>query len=396
MPIRYNQIVIYALYLMIPAIIYSKALITICYGIIGLMALLCFIYRRKIEWAPRLGALTLIGLAIVISGVNSSNTDQWLHHTIVKLPFIITPIAFMALPRVSAQIILRIHLLLLFVLSCSVLPVIGDLILHYEAVIDRISMGQSVHTPIEHVKYSMFISYGIVSGLIWCSFYKDQLSQKAFWFVLGCSTFLFLTLHLLAIRTGLIICYASLGLFGMYYLYKTKFTWVQRSMAIGIVTLFILAMSQTPMIQAKMGYMFYDWKMYTQNGGVQYSDSERLFSLQVGLNLWSEQLFLGTGMGDLWDSCAAIYTANGRSEVINYPHSQLIYLLAGTGILGTGLFLIGYLYPLFRLMSKYSLLLIALYTNYSLSFIVENSMERSISVAFFLLLAIPLIYQEQD
>ena len=396
MPIRYNQIAIYALYMMIPAIIYSKALITICYVIIVLMGILSFITNRSAKWDAHLGALLLIGIPMVLSGINSANFDQWLHHVTIKLPFIIVPVSFMILPRVRGKVILRLHIFLLFVLTVSVMPILMDLALDFESVIDRISMGQPMNTPVEHVKYSMFISYAIVSGSIWSTVYRDQLTRETLWFVLATVIFLFVSLHLMAIRTGLIISYFSLGLLGVYYVMRIKISWRQKMIYGSLAFLLVFALFKTPMIQAKLGYMLYDWSLYKQNGGFHYSDSERLYSINVGFQLWKDHLFMGTGIGDLLASCDTLYLANGRTEILNYPHSQFIFMLAGTGIIGIIIFLLGYLYPLVRLPNKYRLLLIALYTNYTLSFLVENSLERSISVAFFILFVVPLIYQEPD
>ena len=76
-------------------------------------------------------------------------------------------------------------------------------------------------------------------------------------------------------------------------------------MVVGLVSIFLLI--QTPMIKSKLGYMFYDWEQYASNGGANYSDSERLFSLKTGWELFSENVLLGTGIGDLFDSCEEVY-----------------------------------------------------------------------------------------
>ena len=388
---RYEQIAYYALYCMIPAIIYSRALITICYVIIAVMAILVQIRENRFSFNKYLAGLGLVGLSIVLSGINSDNIEQWWNHTVIKIPFLVMPLAFMILAPLPKEVIRNLHLILLVVLSISALPPLLDILQNHEVILDRISRGQPIDTPIEHVKYSMFLAYGIMSALIWTIYYRSELSTsqvKCFW--IG-GAFLYIMMHLLAVRTGLVILYASLFMLGVHvaWIRKIAFHKVAAAMVVGVVSVFLLI--QTPMIKSKLGYMFYDWEQYANNGGANYSDSERLFSLKTGLALFSENVLLGTGIGDLFDSCEEVYQQQSRSAIINYPHSQFIYQLAGTGLIGFGLFIGGYLYPLIRRHNKFYFLLMTLYLNYTLSFLVENSLERSMSVAFFIVFASVLL-----
>ena len=376
---------------MIPAIIYSRALITICYVIIAVMAILVQIRENRFSFNKYLAGLGLVGLSIVLSGINSDNIEQWWNHTVIKIPFLVMPLAFMILAPIPKEVIRNLHLILLVVLSISALPPLLDILQNHEVILDRISRGQPIDTPIEHVKYSMFLAYGIMSALIWTIYYRSELSTsqvKCFW--IG-GAFLFIMMHLLAVRTGLVILYASLIMLGVHvaWIRKIAFHKVAAAMVVGVVSVFLLI--QTPMIKSKLGYMFYDWEQYANNGGANYSDSERLFSLKTGLALFSENVLLGTGIGDLFDSCEEVYQQQSRSAIINYPHSQFIYQLAGTGLIGFGLFIGGYLYPLIRRHNKFYFLLMTLYLNYTLSFLVENSLERSMSVAFFIVFASVLL-----
>ena len=388
---RYQQIAYYALYCMIPAIIYSRALITICYVIIAVMAILVQIRENRFSFNKYLAGLGLVGLSIVLSGINSDNIEQWWNHTVIKIPFLVMPLAFMILAPIPKEVIRNLHLILLVVLSISALPPLLDILQNHEVILDRISRGQPIDTPIEHVKYSMFLAYGIMSALIWTIYYRSELSTsqvKCFW--IG-GAFLYIMMHLLAVRTGLVILYASLIMLGVHvaWIRKIAFDKVATAMVVGLVSIFLLI--QTPMIKSKLGYMFYDWEQYASNGGANYSDSERLFSLKTGWELFSENVLLGTGIGDLFDSCEEVYQQQSRCAIINYPHSQLIYQLAGTGLIGFILFIGGYLYPLIRRHNKFYFLLMTLYLNYTLSFLVENSLERSMSVAFFIVFASVLL-----
>ena len=393
---RYHQIACYALFCMIPAIIYSKALITICYVTIVFMAILVQAQKSRFSFDRHLAALSLIGFSIVLSGINSDNIGQWWHHTVIKLPFLMIPFTFMILKPISKDVIRNMHLILVLVLSISALPSLLDIIQHHQEILDRISRGQPIDTPIEHVKYSMFMAYGVISALLWLVHFRSDLSApqvKIFW--IG-GLFLFIVMHLLAVRTGLVIVYASLMILGLHAAWIKKISGKTLSGALVAAVVGIFLLAQTPTIKTKLGYMFYDWEQYAIDGGINYSDSERLFSLKTGWQLFSDNLFLGTGIGDLYDSCHEVYRQQSRSAVVNYPHSQYIYQLAGTGVVGFVLFIGGFLYPLTRRHNKYFYLLVALYINYALSFVVENSFERSMSVAFFLTFAAMLLSSTKE
>ena len=313
---RYQQIAYYALYCMIPAIIYSRALITICYVIIAVMAILVQIRENRFSFNKYLAGLGLVGLSIVLSGINSDNIEQWWNHTVIKIPFLVMPLAFMILAPIPKEVIRNLHLILLVVLSISALPPLLDILQNHEVILDRISRGQPIDTPIEHVKYSMFLAYGIMSALIWTIYYRSELSTsqvKCFW--IG-GAYLFIMMHLLAVRTGLVILYASLIMLGVHvaWIRKIAFDKVATAMVVGLVSIFLLI--QTPMIKSKLGYMFYDWEQYASNGGANYSDSERLFSLKTGWELFSENVLLGTGIGDLFDSFEEVYQQQSRSAII--------------------------------------------------------------------------------
>ena len=393
---RYRQIAYYALFCMIPAIIYSKALITICYVIIVIAAIMIQVQKRTFSFNKSLAALCLIGISIVLSGINSDNTGQWWHHTVIKLPFLVIPFAFMVLRPISRDMIRTMHLILVVVLSISAAPPLLDILQNHQEILDRLSRGQPVSTPIEHVKYSMFMAYGVISALLWLVYYRSELSSSHVkCFGIGAS-FLFVVMHLLAVRTGLVIVYASLAFFAIHAAWIKQISRRQVAIAMIAAVIVMYLLSLTPMIQTKLGYMFYDWEQYAIDGGVNYSDSERMFSLQTGLEFFRDNLFLGTGIGDLYDSCFEIYRQQSRSDLVNYPHSQYIYQLAGTGLVGIILFIGGFLYPLTRKSNKYYYLLLALYINYALSFLVENSFERSISVAFFLVFVAMLLSSAED
>ena len=106
---------------------------------------------------------------------------------------------------------------------------------------------------------------------------------------------------------------------------------------------------------------------------------------------------IGVGYGDVLEEAHVYYDQTyKRQDLFKLPHSQYLLTLAGSGLLGFIIFMVGFFTPLLskKLKTKTGTLLLLLYLNYSISFLVENSLERSVSVAFFLLFALLLLKAE--
>ena len=131
--------------------------------------------------------------------------------------------------------------------------------------------------------------------------------------------------------------------------------------------------------------MRYDLKMYMEGTGSFYADSDRLASIHVGWVIFRNNPVVGCGIGDLRDECSKFYAQlYDRTDRILLPHSQFLHVAASCGIIGIALFLLGFYGP-FLFSHGFSIpYLFFLYLNYSISFLLENSLERSMSVAFFL------------
>lgn len=371
--------------LLVIAFLYSKALITI--AIIGLVMLSLFHIRiERIKGFFTTGVyrwFCLVFLAYVISGLYSENLASWTHSLQIKLPFVFLPFAFFLLPKVNFEMWRRLHLWLLAVLLIAAIPVVMQALMNYGFYLDKISKGQAIDTPIEHVKYSMMNAYGMAIGywMISSKKIKNFSSEEK---VIGiCSLALFVYLHFLSVRTGLLIGYASIIYIGAYQLIDIKRT---RGLLAAISLVLIMPLLSyvfVPSFKAKVGYVLYDWKM----SGEGYSDSERIITAKAGWQIFKSTPVFGTGIGDLKEECIRYYRDSlGLEQLDKYPHSQFLYVLAGTGVIGFLIFFSGWFYPFWGNFHHVPLLL--LYLNYSLSFFVENSLERSFSVSFFLCFAL--------
>lgn len=391
---RVKNAVFFICLLMVPALIYSKALITICYGLFFILAIAQYVIdirsKDSITVKRPISVLFffIVFFQVLFSGINSTDIQGWSHHLILKLPFFILPLAFYLIKPFNMTEVIRIHIWLIFVLFISSLPVLHHYFQNKEELLRLLGMGQAIPTPIEHVKYSMMNAYAAVSGLIIGIYYRNKLPAWTLCLVWFCTGWGLLYMHILAVRTGLVIAYASiLILLALWIIqhFSMKAALLLPILFIGVIWCMIQSI---PSLQTKISYMKYDWKMYSNNTGTLYSDSDRMESLKIGWNLFIEHPISGAGIGDLSAEVHKLYKDQQKPELYKLPHSQIIHQMAGSGLIGLTLLLIGFYGPYFMAHIRPTVFLSFLYLNYSLSFLVENSLERSASIAFFLLFAL--------
>lgn len=344
------------LHLLIIFIFFSKAGISICIGILFLLSLFRISNSHGIRIIPNrsfiralhknsqkwlyISMMLLFGLT-VISGLHSDNTTSWLHFIKLKLPYLLMPIIFVNHPPIEKHIYRSLLLTLILSVFISSIGVMSYYALDMWKINEQISLGKSLMTPLTHVKFSVLLAMSIISAValaienksIWSRHWRRPLYIV--------SAFLFVTIHILSARTGLLSLYVVgvpmlLGYLGMRRYYKS------------IVVVSLLALSapfiayyNIPSFYNKYHYMKHDLQMIREQKGDNYSDGERLRSILIGLKLWREHPLFGTGIGDLRDLCDQEYRQHyPQSTKQILPHNQYVMYLAGYGIIGLLIFMI--------------------------------------------------------
>ncbi len=382
------------------SILYSTALTSISLILLSLMAFIevdhkspVFIGIRKdivtnlknyIKSPPYL-ALNLLFILVLISGINSENTQELLKHLRMRVPFLFVPFGFFVLGQFDRNRMLRYFYYLFIAMSISAIPVIFNYIFNFDKYNELIRIGQSIPTPIDHIRLSIFLALSVGSGIIlWLEGYKIKYKFETN-VILFLSVLNFIVVHLLSVRSGVGSMYLILIIIVLKEIPK-------RSKKIGILTFVflmlvpIISYSFLPTFKNKINYMIYDLKMYNKGEGKSYSDSERIYSWIVGKEIIKDSPIIGCGIGDLKDQCKIKYheVFKEKNLTVKYPHNQYIFTFAGCGILGLILFIIGIFVPILYKGNYRDTLFLIFSLTYILSFLVENSLERSYSVAFYL------------
>jgi O-antigen ligase len=345
---------------------------------------LVFSFRNLFQ-QPALAALVLLLLVTVVSGLWSADQVYWLERVRVRLPFLVLPWAFANLPVLDQR---RLHAVLYWLVGVMVLICLGVLVnyfVHRPEIMQAMYEGRPMPVPRNHIRFSLLVATAVPAGVhLWQQrfVWRYEWERRA---IGGAVLFLFGFAHFLAVRSGLVVLYAALFFLGL------RWAWQQRRWSWMLLTPLIAglmlwgAVQTIPTLHQKWGYALYDWQQYRQGKGASYSDSERWVSIQAGWLIWQEHVLLGVGAGDLPEAVnttVAEHFPQYRATP-KLPHNQLLYLLAGTGLLGLLLSLYAFMRPVFAYRGGQALFW-AFQLMVLVSFLVEYTIETAIGVAWYL------------
>ncbi len=330
-------------------------------------------------------------------------TEDWtylLERLRIKLPFLLLPFAFAVMPPLRKR---ELHTIgTFFVLACTVaaIGVLWNYIQNFEIINFNISRGKAIPTPSNHIRFSLSMACGIFCAAA-LALEKDVFGTKTAKYVFGSLTiFLFAFLHILSVRSGLLAFYAALGIFLVQFIYRSRRWGIG---LIGLITMTAIpyfAVIYVPSFKNKYYYMKHDVYSYFEGNGKNYSDSERLISLNAAKEIIVEHPIIGVGAGDLKTKMYQVYANKSAEDAAEkMPHSQFVTVAAGTGFVGLLLFLISFFVPLFYQMNYRNYLFTALHVIFFMSFFSENTFENNFGLSlwlFLLLIGMNTNYQSRS
>jgi len=330
--------------------------------------------------------VTLPFLLVLLSSIYSSDFDYTLERLRIKLPFLLLPFAFLVMPSLSKKTYYSLYYLFLLLMTAACIYTGINYLLHYDQIIEGMRMGQAIPTIGNHIRFSLMLALAILGGaLLWHHQYFWKRNGER-WLILAMTLFLFAFIHILSVRSGLLVLYLSIAFLAVRYIWLQK-QWILGSLV--LAGLFLLpwgAYQLIPSFKAKIDYSRHDLSMYLKGEGQMYSDAERLISLQVGWEIAKENLLFGVGAGDLRQEVKDRFSDQHPDfSTYKMPHNQFMTILAGTGILGLAFFIFAFFYPLFYQKNFRNGLFFTLHIILFFSFLVENTIENAVGIAFYLL-----------
>ena len=330
-------------------------------------------------------AVSVPFLIVLISALWSSDLNYLMERLRIKLPFLILPFAFASMPALRKKEILTILYFLLVMMSIISLYVLTNFLVNFDEIMELLGKGGHLPTPSNHIRFSLTLAFTIIGGMaLWVE--KYHLRQPFEKYLIGGLTlFLFIFIHVLSVRSGILALYLGLLVLAGYYVF------IKKKYALGfigiaaIILIPIVAYKTVPSFKLKIDYAVWDYKQFQQGIGGQYPDSERLVSMMTGLDLGKEHLLVGVGAGDLKKEMRNIYADKLEGKYnFRMPHNQLISIFAGTGIIGLIIFIAGFFYPLFYKNNFRQPLFLALHAVVFMSFFMENTIENNFGISMYL------------
>ena len=322
---------------------------------------------------------------VLVSALWSEDGGYTLERLRIKLPFLILPFAFASVPSLKKREVLTVFYFLLLVMTVACIYVGMNYLANFDEVNEMIGRGKPIPTPSNHIRFSLVLAFTILAGiaLVWEKFIFQFSWER--WLLPLSTIFLFIFIHILSVRSGLLVLYLAILVTSLRYAFLSKRYGLIAIVLAILVSLPLVAYRTMPSFRQKINYARWDVRQYLEGNGQDYSDSERFLSMEIGLEIGNAHPVLGVGAGDLKQTVNEVYYDRYPELSPKMPHSQFVSMYAGTGLLGLGVFLFSFLFPLFYKRRYQSLIFLGFHTIIFFSFFMENTVENNFGVSFYLL-----------
>ncbi len=352
--------------------------------------------RAKLQGKMSWWWITIPFLLVLFSVPYSEDWNYTLERLRIKLPFLILPFAFAVMPTLGKKELRNIGSFFIAACTIAAVGVLWNYVQNFEAINYNISRGKAIPTPSNHIRFSLSIACGVFVAAAF-TLEKKIFGLKGEKYLCGVLTiFLFLFLHILSVRSGLLAFYVALAVFLVQFIYRSRRWGIGLAGIIAMIAIPYFAVIYVPSFKNKYYYMKHDVHSYFEGNGKNYSDSERLISLNAASEIIREHPIIGVGAGDLKREMSLVYANKSAEDAAEkMPHSQFVTVLAGTGFVGMILFLISFFVPLFSQRNYKNYLFTALHVIFFMSFFSENTFENNFGLSLWLfMLLLGMKYQE--
>jgi len=388
---------------------FVKALPTI--GILGFLAI-AFI-RKDLYVQIRSNIINKSYLTLVVflffylGGIlnieDGVSADYWKARSLIKIPYLLLPLGLLATPQFSHKKYFSLFYLFFAISFVTAFASIINYIFNYDEINILIRSSKALPVVTNHVRYSLFVCFSIFIAWKLHSERFYLFSRYELWVYRIGGGFLIAFLHVAAVRSGLVAFY---GMTGLVVIYQVILKDKRYKLGGGILFLMVvipwLAFMSLTSIQKKVENMKDDLgKINIEERANNYSLTARWYSYKVGAKIFTDNLWSGVGVGNFAKAIKETYGQDYpkiNEMGIKEPHNQFLYWLGSFGILGTGLLLFIFYFPLLWKKSyQNSTFLLLHYLIVTLSFMVENSIETQLGANYIVIFCvIPFLYSNEN
>lgn len=303
--------------------------------------------RANLRQWLRLRTVVSIGLLylfLVVSGLYTTELGIWRHEVYRKLPFVVVPLAFAVAVPLSSRQKFGVGLLYVGLATLLSITTLREYLVDPEEANRIINMGHNIPatTGIFHIHFSIMLALAFFFALLMRS--SPVAMPAARWGLLGCAIVIFIVMHVLAYRTGLLVLYTML-LFD-----AISLVVLQRRFLLGLFTLIVLVgfplltYHSLDSVKERVDTTFYDIEHYqTEQDISDFSASKRLAAWETALLVAREHPILGVGMADVDKAMLyqyAYYNFGMKPKNWAMTHNQYLEYAVGGGVVGLLLWLL--------------------------------------------------------
>ncbi|MEP7321633.1 MAG: O-antigen ligase family protein [Saprospiraceae bacterium] len=315
----------------------SKALISFGTGILILSTIPLFIASPKKLLAPPPQVLGFFMLFILpfISGLWSSNGQAWVDSVLNKILLPALACAYWLAPGITRKVFTRLNLFQFgLVLLISIYSIISffytpDITAGYLR-----AKTLKVLLSDDHVHFSLLVVLTLILMIKEIPRFKQEFNRTLIFIIYGLMFWLFLYLHILGAKTGLLLSYFGI----LIWCWKRANNLIKIIALPMIFGLLFTAYQLIPTFKNRFHYTLYDFNQYVHGSIVNgLTDGARVLSWKAGIDVAIQHPLIGVGFGDLEDTFMKwheIHSAHLERYNWLQPSNEWLTYLCGCGIPG--------------------------------------------------------------
>jgi O-antigen ligase len=368
---------------------------------------MCFIFLLGEEWINNLKKnyktlvlVSLSGIFIIylISIFNSENLNEYFNVFKNKIPYLFIGFSIVTTGKIDKK---PLKITKYVFIVCAVLSSFWSYLQYYKNTdyyTHLYTKGEVIPTLIHHISFSLLLCIAVL-------FILQHLQEAVSKFekITYCLLLIWLVyyIHILSVRSGIVLLYLSILLFVLHNLFTQKKKWFAAGLLLFIFLSAYYSYEFIPSIKNKIGYTVYGLNQLKTNSDStnQISDTRRILSDKIGLEIIKKNLFFGTGFGDIKAEMNQIYKSRYPAfdkAVYSRIHNQYLYVMAGAGIISGIIFCILLLLPMISFIKNKNVVFTISYLMILILMFWESFIENQLGTSIFLWVCCMGYVQKQD
>lgn len=336
---------------------------------------------------------TMLGIAFfgifvvyLLSYFNSENKIEYVNILKNKIPFLFIPLSLISVSYLEKK---QVQLLNYFFVLCAFISSLWSYYYYLQNVelyTKLYIQGEVIPTIIHHISLAVLLCFAVLF-LLDNLIHENTMIKKIINFLLLIWFIYFI--HVLSVRTGIVLLYIGLFLFGVI----SFITYKKPIFALGLIILLFfsayISYQKIPTIKSKIDYTYYGILLFKSSNDTAnvVSDSRRFLSDKIGIEIIKKNRLTGVGTGDLKETMNTYYKQHYplfKPDVYSHIHNQYLYTICGVGIISGGIFCLLLWLPFIQFIRGKKLLYSIMYVLLLLVMFWESFIESQLGSSIFL------------